>query len=107
MSTVSLQQFVGAHNALSGLDLAHAHFHFREIFDADFLDAFGRGSRTGSRRCACWRWRSCGRRGRRACGARVRFLLFFLLHNFHPLYRFGFVDAREQRLRLAQRRAGL
>ncbi len=27
--------------------------------------------------------------------------LCFLLHGFHPLYGFGFVDAREQRLRLA------
>src|SRR5580704_7979758 len=92
-----LEQFVGADDALGGFDLADTHFDFGEIFDADALHAFGCGCCSrGASRCGC----GCCR-----CGWRRRFLCF-VLHGFHPLYGFRFVDAGEQRLRRAELRAG-
>ena len=40
-----LQEFVGADDALGGLDLADAHFDFGEILDADFFAGGGCGGR--------------------------------------------------------------
>src|SRR5882762_4133915 len=90
-----LQQLVRADDALSRLDLAHAHLHFREIF---YRDLFRRSLRRGSRSA---RWRTFGRGW--WCNYR---LLWFAFHCFHPLDSFLFFDSRKQCLRFRNLSSG-
>src|SRR5713101_6258909 len=91
-----LQQLVRADDALGRLDLAHAHLHFREIFNRDL---FWRSLR-GRSRSACWR--STGTR-RWRCNYR---LLWFAFHRFHPLDSFLFFDSRKQCFRFRDLSSG-
>src|SRR6266481_5147166 len=70
-----LEQFIGASDALGGLDLANAHLDLGEILDGNLL-----------RRGLCRGPRPAG--GSARSGWRRNGLLSFVFHRFHPLYRF-------------------
>src|SRR5258708_24211410 len=77
-----LEQSIGTHDALGGLDLSNAHLDFGEILDGNFVR---RGLCRGPRPAGC-----SARSGWRRNG-----LLSFVFHCFHPLYRFCFFDSWE------------